>query len=72
MSTRAFVARINGNGTGLYVCLGRNGYPHTPGQIPPSAMTADNVISHTHRKSQLPKNALTVRFTSGHDQLVIY
>ena len=32
MSTRAFVARINRAGTGLYFYLGRNAYPQTPGQ----------------------------------------
>ena len=32
MSTRAFVARINRDGTGLYVYLGRNAHPQTAGQ----------------------------------------
>ena len=31
MSTRAYIARINRDGTGLYVYLGRNAYPQTAG-----------------------------------------
>ena len=46
MSTRAYIARVNRDGTGLYVYLGRNAYPQTAGQIPPSTTNDAAAVGH--------------------------
>ena len=62
MSTRAYVARINRDDTGLYVYLGHNGYPQTAGQSGPMGEPACPTKPATEWPSSSPRIHRFFRF----------